>query len=258
MNRPGTMKQGQVGKMTFAFSALLHAWVFSGQASATAMRSEPPRPQTVEFVVTEPEPPAPEPEAEPVPVEPKVEPLPQAALVDPAPTEAEPAPNVAEEPEVELTGATLLSESDASFSAATGSGRARRGAFRSGVSRAVVSNPKPKAPLQKHPVQAPAPAFVPLADLGRLPKPPDLARDLMRNYPSGARAQGKSGEAKVRARIEPTGKVEQAQVTFETADGFGSACRQTLLGSRWSPPRDKNGNRVTTWVNYRCRFRIDG
>lgn len=250
------MRQGHVAKMTLGLSALIHVWVFSGQASATKMRSQPAAPQTVQFVVAEPEPP-PEPEPvravpdEPRPVAPRAPSVPAApASETPVDESSEPAP--------ELTGTTLVSDVGTTFAAPPGSGRVRRGAFRAGVSRALISNPKATAFTQTKSERPVEPSAVPLEHLGRLPSPPDLASDLMRNYPSEARKQGRSGEAKVRARIEPSGKVEQAKVTFETADGFGRACRQTLIGSRWSAPRDENGKRVATWVNYRCKFRIDG
>jgi TonB family protein len=98
---------------------------------------------------------------------------------------------------------------------------------------------------------------MPLAELSKKPAPPPLAEALERNYPPEARSQGKSGEAKVRARIDPGGRVAIARVTSETSDGFGHACQKTLLDSTWTPPLDRDGKPVATWVTYRCKFRVD-
>lgn len=250
------MNQTVVGRMALGCSVIFHAWVFSGEAGATASRPTPIPAQAVEFVVTEPEPPQEQPEAPPEPQEPE-------STLTPEPRESQLAAREAEDPVAqeappELTGTTLLAEEGADFAAPPGSGRARRGAFRSGVSREVASGPKVSTNRPARRIARSEPSFVPIDQLSRLPGPPDLGDLLQRNYPSAARRQGKSGEAKVRARIEPNGRVERANVTFETADGFGRACRDTLLGSRWSSPRDEKGKRVATWVSYRCKFRIDG
>jgi TonB family protein len=97
----------------------------------------------------------------------------------------------------------------------------------------------------------------PLSELSRKPVPPSLEAALKRNYPLTARAQGKSGEAKVRARVDADGRVGFVKVTLESGSGFGDACRRTLLSSEWSPPLDERGRPVATWITYRCKFRID-
>jgi len=61
----------------------------------------------------------------------------------------------------------------------------------------------------------------------------------------------------VRARIDPSGHVGLANITFESGDGFGKSCQRTLLASVWTPPLDRKGKPVSTWVTYRCKFRID-
>ena len=45
-------------------------------------------------------------------------------------------------------------------------------------------------------------------------------------------------------------------VVSETAAGFGRACRDTLTGSRWTPPLDRDGHAVTTVIHYTCRFEV--
>jgi hypothetical protein len=61
----------------------------------------------------------------------------------------------------------------------------------------------------------------------------------------------------LRARIDADGVIRNARVRSESSAGFGSACRRTLLGSRWSAPRDKNGSAVATEIVYTCHFEID-
>jgi protein TonB len=131
------------------------------------------------------------------------------------------------------------------------------GAVRGGDVLAGVARPQP-APVLPRPVVAPSPPeALPLAQLGKRPVPPALERALRQNYPARARRQGLGGEAKVRARIEPTGQVRTATIHSESSPGFGEACQRTLLTSRWSPPVDARGRPVATWVSYRCKFRID-
>jgi TonB family protein len=98
---------------------------------------------------------------------------------------------------------------------------------------------------------------LPLSQLSKKPVPPALAQALERNYPPEARNLGRSGEAKVRARIEANGAIRNAKVTSETAPGFGAACRNTLLSSQWSVPLDHDGKPVATWISYQCKFRIE-
>lgn len=80
---------------------------------------------------------------------------------------------------------------------------------------------------------------------------------LERNYPREARKLGKSGEAKVRVRVEASGEVRAATLAFATSPDFGEACVRTLIGTRWSSPLDRGGMPAPTSLYYRCKFRID-
>lgn len=112
-------------------------------------------------------------------------------------------------------------------------------------------------PTRPASVQPSAPRIVSAADLSERPKPPALDGVLAAHYPAELRRRGISGQAIVSARLESDGVVRSASVVSESEPGFGSACRQTLLGSRWSPPRDRTGQPVATRVSYTCRFRVD-
>jgi TonB family protein len=107
-----------------------------------------------------------------------------------------------------------------------------------------------------HPERAADPAVVAVADLSRRPEAPALQDVLERNYPVQARQSGQAGKAVVRARILPDGNVRDLLVVSESAPGFGRACRDTLAGSRWTPPLDREGRAVATIINYTCRFDV--
>lgn len=255
------MNQTWVGRGALILSAAVHAYAFL-KTPAVKTLSPPPSAQAVDLYVPPPLPeevilpePAPEPEPEP---EVTVEPEPEVT-----PTEPEPAPETEapldSEPqasEPELTGTTLVAEGEGEFSAERGSGASRTGPVVSGTSTPTKTTRKspPKGPSKPAPKSPPA---LPLSQLSRRPVPPPLGGALKRNYPKTARDLGLSGEAKVRARIEPSGAVVLAKVQLESASGFGDACRKTIVGSTWSAPRDKEGHPVATWVTYSCKFRIE-
>lgn len=262
------MNQKWIGRGTFAISVALHGYLlYAAPRSVRAPERElPPALMELSALSPEPEePPSVEPEPESVPEpEPEPEVTPEPKLSEPEPT-SEPAPTSelepASDPEPappELTGNTLVAEGEGDFSAEIGSGRSREGAIRAGVSRPVLrkpaKTPKPSVAPQKAPEPPPA---IPLASLSKKPTPPDLGGALKQNYPPDARRQGRAGEAKVQARVEPSGSIGFAKVSFESEDGFGAACRKTLLASKWTAPLDRAGKPVATWVSYRCKFRID-
>lgn len=261
------MNQKWIGRGTLAISVSLHAYLLSAAPRFVPeqVRELPPTlmelaalpPLTEE--VSEP-PPEPEEIPEPEPVPQPSEQLPAAEPEVESEPESEPEPEVVpDSAPPELTGTTLVAEGEGDFGAEVGSGRAREGAIRAGVSRPaparrdIVKKPG-VAPSKKAPEPPPA---IPLASLSKKPVPPDLGGALKQNYPPDARRQGRAGEAKVQARVEPSGSVGFAKVSFESDDGFGAACRKTLLASKWTAPLDRKGNPVATWVSYRCKFRID-
>lgn len=211
-------------------------------------------------------PPPPEREAPPppAPVEPAVEPSAKVARTPP-PREAEPAPT-AQRPEpaatvseplppaepVELTGTTLTNEAG-SWSTSAGDGRAMTGPIRGGRSTvARVSTPVASAvPAQRREV------FVSSGLLSRRPRAPNLDAVLARNVPIAARSQGIGGDAVVTVKIAASGAVVAVTVVTESYPGFGAACRQTVIGSRWTPPLGEDGRAVGTEVRYRCQFQVD-
>jgi TonB family protein len=171
----------------------------------------------------------------------------------PAPVRAAaPPPPVAETP-ADFSGTTLTNNgAGPGWASATGNGAALNGPIgRPGArvtGRHVEAVSDPERPAQ--------PAVVAVADLSRRPEAPALQDVLERNYPTEARQSGQAGKAVVRARILPDGNVRDLLVVSESAPGFGRACRDTLAGSRWTPPLDREGRAVATIINYTCRFEV--
>jgi outer membrane biosynthesis protein TonB len=160
---------------------------------------------------------------------------------------------------VDLTGVTLTSRDGSDWSSITGNGLAIDAptqptvvaTHQPPISKAYANTgPSAKAQTQ--------PPLVPLRELTIKPTPPELDRKLAENYPPTAKRQGLAGKARVLARVDADGTVRQTSVIFESSAGFGTACRQTLLGSKWSPPRDRTGRAVATQIYYSCDFRADG
>jgi protein TonB len=113
------------------------------------------------------------------------------------------------------------------------------------------------APAPPHAPSPPVPVTQPFAELSRKPAPPSLTTALERNYPTAARRQGKSGEAKVRALIDARGRATSVTLSSESSPGFGAACQKTLLQSQWTPPLGPRGEPTGTFVSYRCRFQVN-
>jgi periplasmic protein TonB len=249
------MTQRLVGLGALLGSLLAHAALILNGTGPLAPRSTP-LPSVVELAIMTPPVPEPKPLREPEP-EPAPDPKrrPAALSPRPVPTMAEPArsepPAPADPPPPELTGTTLASALAEGWSVSPGNGAARSGPIQGASAGALpTTQPKPMA-------RAAALAAVPLAELSRKPVPPSLEGALERNYPADARRQGRSGEARVRARIEPNGTISRASVSSESSPGFGAACQKTLLASRWTAPLDAAGHAAATFVTYRCKFRID-
>ena len=194
----------------------------------------------------EPEAPKPEPPKPPEPPQPpkpreRPKPPPELAAAVPPPEPAE------------LRGVTLTNESGTgSFSSIVGDGSALQGP----LAPVAPRTPAPASVTRAAPPPQAIPAvpLVALADLSEKPRPPALGDALRTNYPAEARQRGVSGTATVKARVEPDGRIRTVSVVSETFPGFGDACRRTLVASRWSPPRDREGRAVSTAIRYTCRF----
>jgi TonB family protein len=250
------MKQVIVGYGCVALSVVVHAVALRRNGGESWPR---PVPTFVPVVMAFAPPvspslpqPAPPPEPEP---EPAPKPQPRRPP-KPAPIETQPLPareqvGASEPP---LTGATLVASAEASWAAPAGNGEARSGALGVGAaSTALAHSPSPRSAV----VTAPAAAPLPLSRLSRKPVPPPLQQTLARYYPPLARSQGRSGEAKVRALIQPNGHVSQVELAFESEPGFGAACQKALQQSRWTGPLGPSGEPTATFITYRCKFRIE-
>jgi TonB family protein len=184
---------------------------------------------------------------------------PKLAMTRPARVKASPAssapvnaPQLAAQSPADFTGVTMTNDGPGTgWASATGNGDAMRGPVG-----------RPGARVTHHDVDGDAgsrvsgPRTVGLGDLSHAPTAPDLTDVLARAYPPDARSKGLGGKAVVRARVMPDGQVRELALLSESAPEFGSACEQTLRGSRWSPPLDRNATPVSTFINYTCRFNV--
>lgn len=243
-----------------ASSLVLHGVAYASLGLAPSAAPAPRVSSELAFEVAtslpEPPPPAPEPEPPPPEPEPEAPPTarpvsvtaPKAAAANPPPaappTAAPPAP-------IDLSGVTLTNAGESSFAMQTGNGQAL-----GIVGPRAVARARP-APVASSQPQSHGPALVPLADLSSRPVPPALDVTLRKFYPEEARRRGVGGKARVRARLDPDGVVRRIRVEGESFSGFGEACRRTLLGSRWSAPRDRAGRPVATEIHYTCRFHVE-
>lgn len=209
--------------------------------------------------------PKPEPPPAPVPTEAPTPPPVESVLRTPAPPverapDSKAPPPIDEPPShaVDLTGVTLTAEGGG-FAMSAGSGERREAPLRAGPLAARPSpgkEPKRAASSKPTPSANRGPRVLPLADLSHRPAAPNLNGELQRLYPAAARAAGISGTATVRARISASGVAGAVRLVSESGAGFGSACLQTVSGSRWSPPLDAAGHPVATEITYRCKFLV--
>ncbi len=216
--------------------------------SEVSIEVAPPPPATAI-----PEPPPPPESAPSKPIERAVRPppsTPPAAAAKPAPSVTAAAP-AAPSPALDLSGVTLTNDSGIGFAIPVGDGSALHGPIAAGKRSADFV---PKGDVAS---VATGPALIAARDLSVHPVPPALGGLLRSNYPEQARQRGLRGSASVRARIDADGVVRAGRVVSETSDGFGAACRRTVVGSHWSAPRDKNGSAVATEIVYTCHFEVD-
>lgn len=231
-------------------SCLVHGIAYASLAYAPKPAAEPP-PSRVSFRVT----PAPPPPAPPPPLAPPPPPPANPPERPVAKKEAPPPPQPVDvpPPPVDLRGVTLTNDSgSASFSSITGN----RASFEGPLGPVGPKRSESLAPVAPAVVPAAAPALVALADLSEKPVPPALGEALRQHYPADARRRGLGGSATVEARVGPDGRIRSARLVIESLAGFGDACRKTLVGSRWSPPKDRDGRAVSTAIRYTCRFLV--
>jgi TonB family protein len=230
-------------------SLALHGAAFASLGSGTGYTFTTKPPSEMSFVVPpapdEPLPEPPEPEREAAPAQPVAARPALERAPEPAPL---PAPDAAP---LDLRGLTLTNDAGG-FAMPVGNEQPLDRPI--GTNRRPSSVPSAAAPAPK---PAAAPSMVAFALLGTRPAPPSLAGALRQNYPADARRRSIGGSATVRARIDSDGVARGVRVVGETFGGFGEACRRTLDGSRWSPPRDAGGKAVSTEVSYTCHFKVE-
>ena len=239
--------------LLLVISVGLHVALFGGlgRGGHTGPAKPRKRPPTEMTVTVKAPPPAPKPpEAKPAP---KVAQKAAVRAPAPPPPDAPPPPPPQAETPADFSGTTLTNDGPGEgWASAVGNGEAMHGPI--GRPGAKVTGRHQEGTAQPSPVKA-APV-VALASLSRPPAPPDLNDALERHYPEAARKQGTPGQAVLKARITAEGQVRDLVVVSQSAGGFGDACKATLRESTWSPPLDRDGQAVATFISYTCRFEV--
>jgi len=239
--------------VAFVASSVLHGFAYASLGLAPRRASPKLAASSVVFEVheaprfeTKPEPVKPVPSDEPKPVE--------RRAAAPAPTA--PTPEPAKAP-VDLSGVTLTNaDGVGGFAMPTGDGSERSGPLGPLGPKPALTQQKAVSPVASV-VGRTAPELVASKDLSEHPQAPSLEAALRGLYPDEARRRSISGTASLRVRIATDGRVREASVLSESFAGFGNACQKAVLGSRWSPPRDRDGRAVQTEVRYTCRFVVE-
>lgn len=248
MNLP-TNKLAFVGMLTVSMSIHGAAYAALGWVEHKAAIPPPRPPSIVAMEIAAPPVPVPLPPAAPVPVArektaPAVKLSARPISAPSAIPQTAPPAAAMRETAADFSGVTLTNDGPGEgWGSAVGNGARMEGAI--GAPNAIVTGRN----VAGIPV-------VGLADLSAPPRPPALDGELAKHYPAQAKAQGITGRAVVRARIEPDGSVGRIRVVSESSDGFGEACKRTLEESRWTAPRDRDGREVSTEISYTCRFEV--
>lgn len=249
-----------IWSMVVVTSLGVHAAAFGGLAGRAAGGGAGAKqrrsPALVEMSVPPAPPPPPPPEA-PRPAAPRAAPRIAAARAPArtAPRAAQPpseAPPPAAETPADFTGVTMTNDGPGpGWASATGNGQAMNGPVGRPGARVTGRSAEGDPGSTRR-----GPPVVAAGDLSRAPEPPELSDALARAYPAAARSRGIEGRAVVRARIMPDGRIRELALLSESAPGFGAACQETLRGSSWSPPIDRDARPVSTFINYTCRFQV--
>lgn len=237
----------------------LHGVVFIGlsflslTADTLAQRSE------IAFVVEtpEPEPLPPEPEEEPPPPPPPPPPRPAAPRMRPTPPDEPPPPPLEETP-VAFDNVTLTNDAPSSFTMPESSGVPSEGPLGppgTPTGRRVVGSPTGAVGGMG---TAPSAArVVSAANLSRPPRPPSSSDAILERYfPTEERDQGIEGEASVRVMLGPDGRATSVRIVSSSRASFGNACRRMFRDPQmvFTPPLDRQGNPVSTQIDFNCAF----
>jgi protein TonB len=255
----------QEGERVFgvlAISVSAHIFVFIGLGFAPSL-SEALHARAVEFEVVQPrtlpsKEPIPETKepaavrAREEPQRPKIKRVPETPA-PPTPTAEKPSADhqAQEQAPLDFAGVTLTAEDgNATWATVVGDGTAIKG---------PVVTPR-KNPARQSSVPAAstsATSHKPAVDLSRPPKPPEnLDALLTKYYPERAKTQGIEGQAVLRVRIQPDGRVANMNVVRESYTEFGRACMEHLKSTRWAPAQDRYGRNIMFDITYTCRFEV--
>lgn len=99
------------------------------------------------------------------------------------------------------------------------------------------------------PAKPPRPAVLPV-------QPPAAWKNLAERYPPEALAMQQAGWARLKLRVQKTGRIQVLGVTSASAAEFGLACSRALGGTVWTPARDAAGHAMAFDIDYKCEFTL--
>jgi hypothetical protein len=65
------------------------------------------------------------------------------------------------------------------------------------------------------------------------------------------------GNARLRIRVMPNGKLDPLATVSESYPGFATACQRSLRDIRFEPPLDQKGAPCATDITYTCMFTVE-
>lgn len=229
-------------------SLLAHAGLVAALRATPRHEAHPVETKTEFFPVELPPPPPPPPPKE-RPPEPEAKAPAEAPKQPPKEASKAPPAAVAEAPRAAPVRLAGLGLSNAGFVFAASDSTAVT--HSQPVTQPAVATAAPAPPRAPE-----GPPLLKVSDLSERPTPPALDGSLRKNYPPELERQGIEGDALLRLTLSVTGKVIEAKTLSQSHAAFAEACRKTLLGTAWSPPRDRSGKPVRTSLDYRCRFKV--
>lgn len=227
------------------------------QRGAIEFEMEEELPPPVVAPEAEPEAPTPDEEVPPTPAE-QTPPPPRDPNAPPPAETPEPPAALAEQ--VHDFGGEVLTGAGASWGvSAVGSGQDTRGPQGNQLSRTTGRDVagRPDGEVGGTGTAPAAPAAV---NYTRRPsQPPGMGSHLQRFYPTGARARGIEGRARVQIRVLADGGLDVQRVVSESpaGEGFGQACMEALRRSPgWTSALDEAGAPVASPPRpFDCTFR---
>lgn len=248
----GRKKKKTATAGTMVTSVVLHGLLVAGAVAASVVvpAVADKEAELVDYVEIVPEEPAPEPEAEPEPEPEPPPPEPEPAAAPPVikGTQAlvppkEPPPSL---PDVDLS-APAVKQEDFSGQGAIG-----------GVAKGVDKGVKQNTAKREEPADEGVYEVSAVSEQPKLQNGPEVARQLVRQYPPLLRDAGVTGSATLEFVIGADGRVEPSSIAVQSAthDQFGDAARRVVEKMKFKAAK-VNGQGVRVRVTLPVTFNLN-